>query len=235
MKRRTVLGLVAAAPLATAAASAAPSLHVTRNVPLNVAFVIGEGANVMDHAGPWEVFQDAMVGVPGWDRAPFSLYTISDATAPLTATGGLRIVPEYAFDDRDVPHPDVIVMGAQGQHTERKIAWIREAGRSASVVMSVCTGAFLLAQTGLLDGLVATTHHEYLDDFAKRFPNVRLDRSARYVENDGGKYCCAGGITSGIELALRVVQRAFGDRAPAETAYYMEYVRSPQRPMSAGA
>lgn len=116
------------------------------------------------------------------------------------------------------------------EHTARKIAWIREASETADVVMSVCTGAFLLAKTGLIDGMIATTHHAYLDDFAKRFPQIRLNRTARYVENPGGKFCSAGGIASGIELALRVVERYFGENTPARTAYYMEYTRSLNRP-----
>jgi transcriptional regulator GlxA family with amidase domain len=96
--------------------------------------------------------------------------------------------------------------------------------------MSVCTGAFLLAKTGLLDGLEATTHHDFYDRFAQQFPKIKLVRGLRYVENDGGRLCTAGGISSGIELALRVVQRYFGQAPANQTAYYMEYTRSPQRP-----
>lgn len=119
-------------------------------------------------------------------------------------------------------------MGAQGEHTPAKIAWIKKASQRADVVMSVCTGAFLLAQTGLLDGLSATTHHEFYDRFAKQFPRVHLVRGPRYVEN--GKFATAGGLTSGIELALRVVQRYFEDQVTRNTAYYMEYNRSSHRP-----
>jgi transcriptional regulator GlxA family with amidase domain len=102
----------------------------------------------------------------------------------------------------------------------------------ADVVMSVCTGAFLLAKTGLLDGRLATTHHDYYDSFAKKFPDVTLVRDVRYVENPGGKLCSAGGISSGIELALRVVERYFGGHSTAQTAYYMEYNRSSARPVA---
>jgi transcriptional regulator GlxA family with amidase domain len=244
MNRRDVLSLAATSSLAAlaapaganellSAADAMPPLRSTHNVPIIVAVVVGKQANVLDLAGPWEVFQDTMVD--GWDQMPFQLMTISDSRSPIQATGGLQIVPTHAFDDPNLPQPNVIVMGAQGEHTPNKIAWIRRASENASVVMSVCTGAFLLAQTGLLDGLSATTHHEYFDQFARQFPSIALDRTARYVENPGGKLCCAGGITSGIELALRVVQRYFGNTAPAHTAYYMEYNRSSTRPaQSAG-
>lgn len=192
-----------------------------------VAYVVGRGANVMDIAGAWEVFQDTVVG----DRAPFRLALISDLKAPFEATGGLTMTPHYSFDD-DVPQPNVIVMGAQGEHTPNKIAWIREQSRKADVTMSVCTGAFLLAKTGLLDGRKATTHHEFYDRFAQQFPKVQLVRGPRFVENDGGKLCSAGGITSGIELALRVVQRYFGEPPANQAAYYMEYSRSPERPVA---
>jgi transcriptional regulator GlxA family with amidase domain len=186
----------------------------------------------MDIAGSWEVFQDVTVpsrGTTADDQMPFRLALISDSKAPFEATGGLTMTPHFSFDD-DVPQPNVIVMGAQGEHTPKKIAWIRDKSRKADVTMSVCTGAFLLAKTGLLDGLQATTHHEFYDRFAQQFPKVNLIRGPRYVENDGGRVCTAGGITSGIELSLHVVQRYFGQRPADQTAYYMEYKRSPERP-----
>jgi transcriptional regulator GlxA family with amidase domain len=163
----------------------------------------------------------------------FDLYTVADNPAPLRATGGFTIVPTYSFAQGRAPQPNVIVMGAQGQHSAAKIAWIREMSVHADVVMSVCTGAFLLAETGLIDGRKATTHHDFYADFAKGFPEVRLVRDVRYVENPGGKFCSAGGISSGIELALRVVERYFGPATTARTAYYMEYNRSSKRPVQA--
>jgi len=187
---------------------------------VSVAFVIGPWQNVIDLAGPWETFQD--VG--------FKLSTVSDTTDPLQATGGLIITPEYTYVS--YPHqPNVIVMGAQGNHSKEKIAWIRQAAKNADLVMSVCTGAFLLAQTGLLDGLRATTHHDSYDKFEKTFPNVHLVRGPRYVDN--GKFATAGGLTSGIELALTVVQRYMGAQIAQQNAYYMEYNRSAKRPVLA--
>jgi transcriptional regulator GlxA family with amidase domain len=236
MKRSEILYACAGASIgavvlsAPAGAASAPPLPFKKNQPITVAFVVGEGANVMDMSGPWEVFQDTMVD--GWDKMAFSLYTVSDHAAPMQATGGLTIVPMYKF--ANAPQPNVIMMGAQGEHTPEKIEWIRQASKKADVVMSVCTGAFLLAQTGLLDGLSATTHHDFYDKFSGKFPQVTLVRDVRYVENPGGKFCSAGGITSGMELALRVVERYFGGRPTAQTAFYMEYVRSPQRPVAPG-
>jgi transcriptional regulator GlxA family with amidase domain len=138
----------------------------------------------------------------------------------------MLIVPVYSFDD--APQPNVVFMGAQGEHTPQKIAWIREASKRADIVASNCTGAFLLAQTGLLDGLSATTHHDYYEKFARQFPKVHLVRGLRYVEYE--KIATGGGLTSGIELALRIVERYYGTTVADQTAYYMEYARSPQRP-----
>jgi len=229
MKRRQLLRASAAAIIASSlprisqATPAAP-LHAPKAGPINVVFVVGKGAVVIDFAGPWEVFQDA--STRGND-SPFSLAMISDQAAPIEATDGMIITPSYTYRTLTT-QPNVVVMGAQGEHTPDKIAWIREASANADVVMSVCTGAFLLAKTGLLDGLSATTHHDYYDQFEQRFPAVHLVRGPRYVENE--KLCSSGGLTSGIELALRVVERYFGSPVADHTAYYMEYNRSPNRP-----
>jgi transcriptional regulator GlxA family with amidase domain len=235
MNRREILGAAVGATLSTmtvsavaASNTAAPPLSVKKNRQLVAAFVIGEGANVLDAAGSWEVFQDTMPA--DWSTMAFDLYTVADSPAPLRATGGFTIVPTYSFAQGRAPQPNVIVMGAQGQHSAAKIAWIRKMSVHADVVMSVCTGAFLLAETGLIDGRKATTHHDFYADFAKQFPEVGLVRDVRYVENPGGKFCSAGGISSGIELALRVVDRYFGPATTSRTAYYMEYNRSSKLP-----
>jgi transcriptional regulator GlxA family with amidase domain len=90
--------------------------------------------------------------------------------------------------------------------------------------MSVCTGAFILASTGLLDGLSATTHHFFFDQFAQKFPNVTLVRGRRFVDN--GKLITAGGLTSGVDAALHVVQRYYGPAVTQRVADYMEYQSS---------
>jgi transcriptional regulator GlxA family with amidase domain len=87
--------------------------------------------------------------------------------------------------------------------------------------MSVCTGAFQLGKAGLLSGKSATTHHDYFEQFEKAFPDVNLKRGLRFVENE--KISTAGGLSSGIDLALRVVDRYFGRDVAQATATYMEY------------
>ncbi|MDQ6930146.1 MAG: DJ-1/PfpI family protein [Candidatus Eremiobacteraeota bacterium] len=190
-----------------------------------MAVVVGESATVIDFAGPWEVFQDAGLNEPD---IGFEIYMVSDAVKPLRATGGMTIVPHHNYST--APQPDVVFMGAQGEHTSAKIAWIQKASAKAELVISNCTGAFLLAKTGLLDGLSATTHHDFYDKFEKEFPRVRLVRGPRFVEH--GKIMTGGGLSSGIEVALRAVERFYGEPEAARTAYYMEYNRSDHRPSS---
>jgi putative intracellular protease/amidase/YHS domain-containing protein len=184
--------------------------------PIAVAFVISEGAVVIDFCGPWEVFRDVML--PGGDH-PFRLYTVSDKVAPITAGGGLKIVPDYTFANARTPK--VIVIPAQSEPSKAMLDWIRNATKNTDVTMSVCTGAFVLAKTGLLDGKSATTFHGAFGPFAMQFPKIELKRGARFVEN--GNLATAGGLSSGIDLALRVVERYYGREVAAKTAYNMEY------------
>jgi transcriptional regulator GlxA family with amidase domain len=186
---------------------------------IRAAFMIGPGVNVIDTAGPWEVFQDAAVMTGG--SPPFEQYTIAETIDPVEASAGLTIVPEYAY--ATAPQPNVVVVPAH-QSSETTLGWLRRAAGRADVVMSVCTGAFVLGSAGLLDGRTATTHHDFFDDFEASFPKVELIRGVRFVEHD--HIATAGGLTSGIDLALRVVERYLGRPAAAGTARYMEHESS---------
>jgi transcriptional regulator GlxA family with amidase domain len=186
--------------------------------PIPVAFAISRGATMIDFAGPWEVFQDVMVRNQGEHRHPFNLYTVSDKTEPIEASGGMKIVPDYAFET--APAPKVVVIPAQAGSPALH-AWLRKIVDSTDVTMSVCTGAFQLGRARLLSGKEATTHHDFFDQFARAFPDVKLKRGVRFVE--GPKISTAGGLTSGIDLALRVVERYFGRETAEQTAFYMEY------------
>jgi transcriptional regulator GlxA family with amidase domain len=211
------------APAASSAASpisaAAGPLDPPRLGKIRVAFLVSPGSNVIDMAGPWEVFQD----VPGdWRGDPFELYTVAETREPVRLTGGLRVTPDYSLADAPAPHVVVIpaMRGSAAVHD-----WLRRVAPNADIVMSVCTGAFQLARAGLLDGHRATTHHDFWDDFAREFPGVTLVRGERWVESSE-RIATAGGLTSGIDLALRVVERYFGRAVAQRTATYMEY-RSP--------
>lgn len=181
---------------------------------VRVAFMLADNANVIDTAGPWEVFQD--VTIDGDDR--FELFTVAPTDSLLEMTGGLKVKPHYSI--RNAPQPNVIVVPAQ-RATDASRAWLREASAGTDVTMSVCTGAFQLARAGLLKNMTATTHHDFWDSFAKEFPDVELRRGLRFVDN--GRIATAGGLTSGIDMALHVVSRYFGVDAAQKTAEYMEY------------
>jgi putative intracellular protease/amidase/YHS domain-containing protein len=182
-----------------------------------IAFVISEGAVVIDFCGPWEVFRD--VNIPGRQDGPFRLYTVSDTTSPIHAGGGMQIIPDYTF--ANAPAPKVVVIPAQSKPSEAMLKWIRESTKNTDVTMSVCTGAFVLAKTGLLSGKSATTFHAAFNSFAMEFPDIKLKRGARFVED--GNLASAGGLSSGIDLALRVVERYYGREVAQKTAYNMEY------------
>jgi putative intracellular protease/amidase/YHS domain-containing protein len=156
--------------------------------------------------------------LPGGEH-PFRLYTVSDNTNPIHAGGGMKIVPEYTF--ADAPAPKIIVIPAQSEPSKAMLDWIRQQTKNTDVTMSVCTGAFVLAKTGLLDGKSATTFHGAFASFAMRFPNIQVKRGARFVEN--GNLATAGGLSSGIDLALRVVERYYGRQVAEKTAYNLEY------------
>lgn len=180
-----------------------------------IAFAISQGVTVIDFCGPWEVFQD--VSVPGREDA-FELFTVSETTEPVRGSAGLKLVPHYSFDN--APAPKVIVIPAQ-MGSPALHSWLRKTTPTTDVTMSVCTGAFQLAKAGLLSGKAATTHHDFQDRLAKAYPAIDVKRGVRFVE--GEKISTAGGLTSGIDLALRVVERYFGREVAEKTAFYMEY------------
>jgi putative intracellular protease/amidase len=193
------------------------SLKPPAKDPIPVAFLISDGAVVIDFCGPWEVFQDVMI--PSRHDMPFRLYTVAETKKPIRTSGGMQIVPDYTI--ADAPAPKVIVIPAQSDPTPAVLDWIKKSSKTTDVTMSVCTGAFVLAKTGLLDGKSATTYHGAFGRFAMKFPDVQLKRGARFVEN--GNLATAGGLSSGIDLALRVVERYYGREVAQKTAYNMEY------------
>jgi len=182
-----------------------------------VAFVISEGAVIMDVCGPWQVFEG--VEVSGRKADTFHLYTVADTKNPVCASGGIRIFPDYTFET--APKPKVIVVPAQNGSTAAMLDWIRNSMRSADVTMSVCTGTFILTHTGLLSGKAADTPHNSYESFALQFPEIRVEHGARFVEV--GNVAIAGGLSSGIDLALHMVKRYLGRETASKTDCQMEY------------
>ena len=226
MRRRNFLGSAFAATIALFATGtrAAPGSGGAAANPLpkreriKVAFMLGEGANVIDTAGPWEVFQDVMLHDKLLHQHPFELFTVAPTEELLEMTGGLTVKPHFSI--KTAPQPNVIVVPAH-KSTKESRAWLAQASAGTDVTMSVCTGAFQLARAGLLKGIPATTHHDFFEEFAKDFPDIELRRGLRFV--DSGRIATAGGLTSGIDMALHIVSRYFGVETAAATAAYMEY------------
>ena len=206
-------------------------------IKTSVGIFIFDNVEVLDFAGPFEVFSRTRT-VPGADSrrsddsAPFRVVTIARSHEIVTATGGLRIVPDHAFADE--PPIDLLVVpggfGTRGLLSDTFVLdWIRSRAASAGHVTSVCSGALLLAKAGLLKGRRATTHHAALDLLATLDPTIDVDHTARVVE-DG--VVSSAGVSAGIDMAFTMVERLCGKAVADETARYIEYVRA-ERPTPA--
>ncbi len=189
--------------------------------PRNVAIFIFTDVEVLDFAGPFEVFNVSSELV---EPRPFNVYTIAQTSEPVKARGGLTIVPHYSFDD--MPKPDVLLIpGGRGTrpllHERSIIDWIRAQHTEVERLLSVCTGSLLLGKAGLLDGLEATTHHGSFDLLRQLTPTTTVHENKRYVDN--GTIVTSGGISAGIDMALHIVQQLAGDEAVKITTKEMEY------------
>src|SRR5262245_61941225 len=185
----------------------------------NVAVFIHDGVELLDFAGPGEVFAAA------GSRRAFKVFTVAADSAPITSQGFLKVTPNHTF--ADCPKPDIIVLpgGATGNALKdpRVIEWVKKVSADAEVTMSVCTGAFILGEAGLLDGKEATTHWGSIESLKKKFPNTKVHPDKRYVDN--GKVVTAAGVSAGIDASLHVVEKLLGKEEAARTARYMEYRR----------
>jgi transcriptional regulator GlxA family with amidase domain len=198
-----------------------------RSVPL-VAITVFPEVEVLDFAGPFEVFAVAAEQV---QPAPWRVAIVAATRAPVRARGGLEIVPAFGF--ADCPEPEILVVpGGYGTRAlvrdSVSIEWIRTRAAAAPLVLSVCTGALVLAAAGLLEGLAATTHASALDRLAAAAPHTRVQAGVRFVDN--GRLVTAAGIAAGIDAALHLVARRLGPAVAARTAAYMEYPWSPTTP-----
>ena len=198
---------------------------------LRTGILLFENVEVLDFAGPYEIFSRTRVE-PGVESrrseatAPFEVFTVARTTAPLRAVGGLGVVPDHGFED--CPPLDVLVVpGGFGTRAlledEAHLTWIAERASEATWVTSVCTGALLLAKTGLLRGKRATTHWCALDLLASLDGTIDVRREERFV-HDG--IVTSAGVAAGMDMAFSVVERICGKQVADETAHYIEYPRA---------
>jgi putative intracellular protease/amidase len=180
---------------------------------LSVALLIFPGVQIIDYTGPFEVF--------GQGRC--TAFTVAKTKDAVTTSMGMQVVPKYSF--ADCPHADVLVIPGGGVDTVENdpeaIGWLTAKAGDARFVLSVCNGAFILARTGLLDGLTATTFYDLLDEFALRFPKVHAVSDRRYVDN--GKFITTAGLSSGIDGSLHVIAKLRGQATAQRAALNMEY------------
>lgn len=186
-----------------------------RKPPRNVAIFVFQGMELLDFAGPAEVFQAA--------GPKFNVYTVAESTDPVVSQKFVTVVPQYSI--QNCPKPDLVVIPGGDTSAPLSspdvIAWVKQASDEAEVTMSVCTGAFILAKAGLLDGQPATTHWSQLGRLAKAATNIEVRSKVRFV--DAGKIVTTAGVSAGIDGALHLVDRLLGHTAAAFTARGMEY------------
>jgi transcriptional regulator GlxA family with amidase domain len=197
---------------------------------LNVGILIFDGVEVLDFAGPYEVFSRTRVE-PGVESrrsdvsAPFHVFTVAQHSGPVTATGGLRVLPDHHFGS--APRIDLMVIpGGFGTRALLDHAgvlhWIAHTSAEARHITSVCTGSLLLARAGLLSNRRATTHWGALDLLGGLDPSVSVERDCRVVD-DG--IVTSAGVAAGIDMALNVVESICGRAVADETAKYIEFPR----------
>ena len=192
----------------------------------NIAILIFDDVEVLDFCGPFEVFS---VANRLSDPPPFSVFTVAEKTGPVLTRGGLSINPDYRLGHCP-PANLLLVPGGQGTrreiHNQSLIEWIRQASAKAEFILSVCTGALLLARAGLLDGLEATTHHGALDLLRQMAPHTTVHPIRRVVDN--GRVICSAGIAAGIDLSLYMVERLVDSQLAIKTTQHMEYPWEPR-------
>ncbi len=184
----------------------------------SVAILIFDGVQIIDYTGPYEVF----------GQAGFRVFTVAPSAQPVTTNMGMKVTPTYALTQ--APPVDVLVIpggGVDAMVENAAVAdWIRERAGTAQHVLTVCNGAFILARTGLLDGLTATTFYDLIPDLREAAPKTRIVSDQRYVDN--GKIITTAGLSSGIDGSLHVVERMLSRARAQQAALNMEYDWRPE-------
>jgi len=177
-----------------------------------IAFYLQDGVEVLDFAGPMEVFS----------YAGYQVFTVSKTKEPIKAQGVLKIIPDYSIED--TPEADILAFfggnSSAAWGDKQVVQWIKNQD-NIQYYFSVCTGAFMLAESGILEGKTATTFHESLDELEERFPQIDVRKGVRFVDN--GKVITTAGISAGIDGALHLVVKLQGLSTAKRTAHYMEY------------
>ncbi len=190
-----------------------------------IAFFIFDGAEELDWVGPWEVLASWAQGWPDDDVATF---TVARTDGIVTCAKGLRVLPDYAWDT--VPAFDVLIYPG-GQGTRPQIGdeairtWVRERAAEGTLMASVCTGSLVFADSGVLDGLPATTHWGSLDRLGALGAGIEVRPDDRFIDN--GQIVTAAGVSAGIDMALHLVVRLHSVERARGVRRYIQYDPEP--------
>ncbi len=193
---------------------------------INVGVFVYNQVEELDFVGPFETFQVAghqARDLRGLKEPAVTVFTVAESESAITTSGGLVVTPHHTFED----HPRIDVLVAPGGDASGQsrnpvaVDWLARVAKGTTIATSVCTGAFLLAKVGLLDGARATTHWMLLDEFAAAYPHTTVVRDVRWV--DEGSVVTSAGISAGIDMSLHVVERLLGDDVARATARYLEF------------
>ncbi len=187
----------------------------------NLAILIFDDVEVLDFAAPFEVFA---VTSELNNYEPFNVFLVAETQRTFKAVNGLQVVPDYEISN--CPSPEILVIpGGVGTRTQmnnqKLITWIKKISEQAELVMSICTGARLLAKADLLNNLQITTHHEAYNELRQLVPTASVNERKRYIDQD--KILTTGGISAGLDGSLYVVSKFLGQEIARKTAIYMEY------------
>lgn len=189
----------------------------------NVGILLFNEVELLDFAGPYEVF--SIASYPNCQQKPFTVKTVAQTTDLISARNGLKIQPDFDFSNS--PDLDILIVpGGYGAeeieiHNEALKKWIKIKAGECDIIASVCTGSFLLAETGLLDGKRATTHWLDIDRLESEYKEIKVQRGVKYVdEND---IITSGGISAGIDMSFYLLNRLVGKEIAITTAKRMEY------------
>lgn len=192
----------------------------------SIGIFVFDNVEVLDFAGPYEVFTCASrvsARINPSAAIPFNVFTVGQTASTLRARAGLSVFPDADFSSHGQIDVLVVPGGVVTAELDKPevVAWITKNAGKAELTASVCTGAFLLAQAGLLDAKNATTHWEDMDDLRTMFPRVCVQPQRRWVED--GNIVTSGGISAGIDMSLHLVERLAGRELAIRTARQMEY------------
>lgn len=192
----------------------------------HVGIILFNDIEILDFCGPFEVFSATRLNEEERrsEPSPFEVSLISETLSPVTTTGGMKVLPQYTFEN--CPPIDILVVpGGLGTRKELNnsvlLEWLRKRAAEVEILTSVCTGSMLLGFAGLLDGLHATTHWRSLDWMRDTFPEVIVEYE-QHVVSDGRIFTSAG-ISAGLDMALKVVAWYYGEDIALATAGHMEY------------